>query len=239
MGYGFVASIIFVYKNFYVFGQVLLDKIVAMAGFKAKFTFDFDGEEHLHKMVKEKTGGLLISAHIGNFEMAGHMLERLNSKVNIIMFDAEHEKIKDLLSTITSRSFNVIVIKDDMGHIYEIMQAFENKEIVCMHGDRFVAGNKTILCNFFGEDAYFPAGPFYLAMKNNVPVSFVFAMKEKKNHYHFYATPEKYYSYPAERDKRDEATGKMINDYIGQMENMIKKYPAQWFNYYNFWNKDE
>lgn len=237
MHFGFLKSAGYVYKNFYVFGQVLIDKVVAMAGFKAKFSFDFDGEEHLRQMVKDKTGGLLISAHIGNFEMAGHMLERLQTKINIIMFDAEHERIKEYISSVTNRSFHVIVIKEDMSHIYEIIQAFDKKEIVCMHGDRFVEGNKTVLCNFLGEDTYFPAGPFYLAMKNNVPVSFVFAMKEKKNHYHFYATRSKIYHQPQVRDKRDVATKVIIDDYIREMELTIKKYPAQWFNYYNFWKK--
>ena len=111
LGFGFFRSILFVYRNYYLFGQVLLDKIAVMAGFRTKFSFTYEGEEYLRKMVEEETGGLLISAHIGNFEMAGHMLERLKTTVNIIMFDAEHEKIKDYLSSFTSRSFNVIVIK--------------------------------------------------------------------------------------------------------------------------------
>ena len=90
-GYGFIRSVACVYTNYYRFGQVLLDKIAVMAGFNAKFSFTFEGEEYLRRMVEEKTGGLLISAHIGNFEMAGYMLGRLKTNVSVIMFDAEHE----------------------------------------------------------------------------------------------------------------------------------------------------
>ena len=76
-----------------------------MAGFRSKFTFDFEGEDHLRKMASENTGCLLISAHIGNFEMAGHMLERLESRVNILMLDAEHQQIKNYLNLLRGKAF--------------------------------------------------------------------------------------------------------------------------------------
>ncbi len=142
-------------------------------------------------MAAGKTGCLLISAHLGNFEMAGHMLERLDARVNIIMLDAEYQRIRNYLSSITQKSFHVIAIREDNAHVFEINTALENKEILCIHGDRFLEGSKTLEIEFLGEKARFPTGPFYLAMKYGIPVSFVFAMKEGKSHYHFYATPPK------------------------------------------------
>jgi predicted LPLAT superfamily acyltransferase len=239
LGFGFFRSIAFVYRNYYSFGQVLLDKIAVMAGFDAKFDFTFEGEEHLLKMVEEKTGGLLISAHLGNFEMAGYMLERIKTNVNIIMYDAEHAKIKDYLSSITNRNFKIIVLKEDNSHIYEINKAFREKEIVCIHGDRFVKGSKTMAADFLGDIACFPTGPFYMAMKFNVPVSFVFAMKEKKKSYHFYASLPVHYEQQGIQKKRDQTILKIIDGYICEMEKTIRKYPTQWFNYYDFWEKNE
>jgi predicted LPLAT superfamily acyltransferase len=236
--YGFFRAIIFVYKNYYSFGQILLDKVAKMAGFNSKFNFTFEGEEYLRKMVDEGTGGLLISAHIGNFEMAGNMLERLKTTVNIIMYDAEHEKIKGYLSSILNRNFNIIVLREDNSHIYEINKAFQEKQIVCIHGDRFVEGSKTVTSEFLGSNAKFPSGPFYMAMKFNVPVSFVFAMKESKNSYHFYASPPEFYQQQGNQLKRDQIILSIINKYIFQLERIIRIYPTQWFNYYNFWDSD-
>ncbi|MCX6335208.1 MAG: lysophospholipid acyltransferase family protein [Bacteroidia bacterium] len=236
--YGFFKSVGCVYSNYYCFGQVLLDKVAVTAGFKTRFNFTFEGEEYLRKMVDEKTGGLLISAHIGNFEMAGYMLERLKTKVNIIMFDAEHENIKDYLATVTNRNYNIIVIKKDNSHIYEINNAFREKQIICIHGDRFLKESKKMSAEFLGEEAFFPTGPFYMAMKYNVPVSFVFAMKENNKSYHFFASPPQYYRQEGLQIKRDQTILRIIKSYINEVENTIRKYPAQWFNYYNFWEKD-
>jgi predicted LPLAT superfamily acyltransferase len=233
--FGFLRSLLNVYRNYYVFGQVLLDKTAIMSGFHAKFTFDFEGENYLREMAEQNSGCLLISAHLGNFEMAGQMLDRLGSKVNIIMLDAEHQQIRNYLTSVTRKSFHVIAIREDNSHVYEISHALENKEILCMHGDRFVKGSKTLQCEFLGERASFPSGPFYLAMKYGIPVSFVFAMKEGRSHYHFYATPPHFYSQQASPAKRDEMLKTIIGDYIHEMENKLKQYPVQWFNYYNFW----
>jgi predicted LPLAT superfamily acyltransferase len=210
-----------------------------MAGFKARFDFTFEGEDYLTRMVENKTGGLLISAHVGNFEMAGYMFRRLNTTVNIIMYDAEHEKVKDYLSSVVNRNFNVIVIRDDNSHIYEINKALSEKQIVCIHGDRFLKGSKTMACDFLGGKARFPSGPFYMAMKYNVPVSFVFAMKGNRNRYQFSATPPEYYQQQGMQDRRDQMIMSIINSYIERLEMIIRNYPTQWFNYYNFWDADE
>ena len=230
-------SVFKIFRNYYLFGQVIVDRIALMAGYSKKLTFDFDGEEHLRKMVDEKTGGLLISAHIGNFEIAAHLLKRLNTKVNIVMLDAEHEKIKDFLSNIyLEKNVNIIAIKNDLSHIYALNNAFDNKEIVCLHGDRFIEGSETVKLPFMDHQARFPAGPFYIAMRYDIPVSFVFAMKEKKFHYHFYASPLKWYFQQHSNFKtRKTITENIIKEYILQVEKMLKKYPEQWFNYYNFW----
>jgi predicted LPLAT superfamily acyltransferase len=62
-------------------------------------------------------------------------------------------------------------------------------------------------------------------------------MKEGARHYHFYATPPKHYAQQSTLSGRDEQLGRIIRDYTEEMENKLKKYPYQWFNYYDFWSK--
>lgn len=235
----FFHSLLKIYKNFYVFGQVLLDKVVILAGYRSKFTFDFEGEKYLQQIVNNNKGGLLISAHIGNFEMAGQLLNRISAKINVVMLDAEHQMIKKYLSNVVqAKSINIIAVKSNMSHIFEINSAIIRREIVCLHGDRFVKGSKTVKCNFMGQPALFPTGPLYLAAKFNVPVSFVFAMKDSSKHYHFYASPVRNFIYPANFKNRDQELKLMVQEYVKELEMIVKKYPEQWFNFYNFW-KDE
>jgi predicted LPLAT superfamily acyltransferase len=236
LGLHFWKSLAAVYRNYYVFGQVLLDKTALLAGFRSQFTFDFDGEGHLRNMTQTGTGCLLISAHIGNFEMAGHLLERLQTKVNVLMLDAEHEQIKNYLSQYTHRSFSIIPIRADGSHVFEISHVLQDQQILCMHADRYIPGSKTVSCEFLGSPTSFPTGPFYLAMKYGVPVSLVFAMKERRRHYHFYATPPRYLTNPGSVAKRQEILESAVRNYISEIECKLRQYPYQWFNYYDFWN---
>ena len=234
LNYNVAASLYKLYKNYYSLGQALIDKVAIMSGLGDKYTFNFDGEENLRTITSLERGGLLLSAHIGNWEIAGYLLKRLNTRINIVMFDGEHQKIKEYLATITGKNTaNIIVIKNDISHIFEIADALKNNELVCMHADRFVEGNKTIACNFLGEQANFPLGPFLLAAKFKVPVAYVFAMKENAFHYHFFSSGVKDYT---AYDKEDRIS-QMLNDYAKEMETKVRAYPQQWFNYYDFWQR--
>src|SRR5690606_19777521 len=69
-GYGTLRSLCYVYKTYYVFGQTIIDKIAISAGLREQFTYEFDGIEVLKESLAKKQGGILISAHVGNFEIA-------------------------------------------------------------------------------------------------------------------------------------------------------------------------
>ncbi|MCX6268088.1 MAG: lipid A biosynthesis acyltransferase [Bacteroidetes bacterium] len=237
MKYNRAKAFFSIYRNYFMFGQILLDKIAMLAGFQQKFTFDFEGEEHLRQMYD---GGLLVSAHVGNWEIAGQLLNRLEKRINIILFDAEHQRIKGYLSDVmTTRNVNFIVIRDDFSHLIEIKQALANKEIVAMHGDRYLEGNKTVNLDFMGRQAAFPIGPVNMAAKFKVPVSFVFAVKETSSHYHFYATPLQRVAFSTNLKQREENFREVLKIYTGKFEEILRKYPFQWFNYYDFWKLPE
>jgi len=233
-GYSKIKTSKSILKNFINLGETLLDKTAFMAGYKTNFKFDFEGENYLRDMANN-TGGILISAHIGNFEMAANMLERINTKINLVVLDAEQEKIKNLLDNILQQKVNLIPLKSDMSHLFLINNAIKNKEIICIHGDRFIDGERTIKFDFMKRKALFPAGPFHLALLYKVPVSFVFAMKDSNYKYHFYASKPKIYNVVKDRANRNSEILGIINDYINELEKMVKLYPLQWFNHYQFW----
>ncbi|HMG92779.1 MAG TPA: hypothetical protein VK589_22130 [Chryseolinea sp.] len=233
--YGLIRSVISIYRNYYIFGQTLLDKVVVMAGIDNKFTYDFDGEDNLRQIVKGGRGGILLSGHVGNWEAAGHLLKRLDTRINVVMYDGEHQQIKDYLEQVTGgRNLKVILIRPDMSHVYAMGEALQKNELICLHADRFLEGNKTVPRNFLGEEAHFPQGPFLLSSSFKVPVSVVFAFKESATHYHFYGSTLLERS--ADESKTD-FMDRLLSSFTRELEQKVKMYPEQWFNYFNFWGK--
>ena len=231
LGYSYFKSKRMVFKSYYTFGQTILDKIAIAAGMKNKFTYEFDGVEKLIQLLEEKKGGVLISAHIGNFEIAEHFFSEIDVdfQINLVTTDLEHSSIKNYLDTISKKSsIKIIIIKDDLSHIFEINAALARNELVCFTGDRYFEGVKSLSEKLLGEEANFPAGPFLIASRLKVPVVFVYVMKEPNLHYHLYTRE-------VEVSHRNEKA--LLAAYTKSVESMLEKYPLQWFNYFDFWDK--
>ncbi|HNP68433.1 MAG TPA: lipid A biosynthesis acyltransferase [Aequorivita sp.] len=231
--YARIKSFFSIYKSYYVFGKTIIDKAAISSGLKNRFTHECDGVENIIDLLDKKQGGIMISAHVGNFEIAEFFFEEIDtrSQISLVTTDAEHKNIKEYMEKVTMRSnVKFILVKDDMSHIFEINNALSNGELVCFTGDRYMKGQKLLTESLMGKEANFPAGPFLLASRLNVPVLFVYVMKETNKHYHLYARQ-------AEVKNRD-AEG-LLKKYTESVEWMLKKYPLQWFNYFDFWETDD
>ena len=121
-----------------------------------------------------------------------------------------------------------------MSHVYAIGEALQKNELICLHADRFLEGNKRITKNFLGDDAQFPVGPFLLSASFRVPVSVVFAFKESLRHYHFFGSA---LIMREEGESKADFMERLLSSFVNQLEQKVKLYPEQWFNYYNFWGK--
>lgn len=231
LGYSYFKSKRMVFKSYYVFGQTIIDKVSISAGMRDQFTYEFDGIETLKRLLAEKKGGVLISAHIGNFEIAEHFFGEIdiNFQINLVTTDLEHSNIKKYLESVTQKpTVKFIIIKDDLSHVFEINAALGRNELICFTGDRYFEGTKSLSDKLLGEEANFPAGPFLIASRLKVPVVFVYVMKEPNLHYHLYARE----AIVKHRDEKG-----LLSAYIENVESMLKKYPLQWFNYFDFWNQ--
>lgn len=230
LGHSKVRSFFKVYKSYYRFGQTIIDKFAIASGLKEKFTYNFDGENSLKQILKEKKGGILISAHVGNFEIAEYFFSRVDefsTQINLVTTDNEHQAIKGYLESVSLKSsMKFIIIKEDMTHIFEINNALSNNELICFTGDRYFEGNKYLTESLLGKEANFPAGAFLLGSRLKVPVIFLYIMKETSKHYHFFAEEAVFKN----RDAQD-----LLIKYTESIERILKRYPYQWFNYFDFW----
>lgn len=218
-----------VFKSNFVFGQTIIDKVAISTGMRNSFTYEFDGVNELKKLLAEGKGGVLISAHIGNFEIADFFFKEIDfdSQINIVTVDNERNEIKEYLESVTGKSnTKFIYIREDLSHIFEINKALSNNELICFTGDRYFENTKYLSAKLLGKEAKFPIGPFSIASRLRVPVAFVYVMKESAKHYHLYTRMA--------TAKHRDAQG-LLENYTQSIERILTKYPLQWFNYFDFW----
>ncbi len=230
LGHSKINSFFKVYKSYYSFGQTIIDKFAIASGLKDKFTYEFENEQSLKDILKDKKGGILISAHVGNFEIAEYFFSRVDefsTQINLVTTDLEHSAIKGYLESVSLKTnMKFIIIKEDMSHIFEMNKVLSNNELICFTGDRYFEGNKYLTEKLLGKEANFPAGAFLLGSRLKVPVIFLYIMKETSKHYHFFAEEAIF----KDRDAQD-----LLKKYTESIERILKRYPYQWFNYFDFW----
>jgi len=233
-GYGPLKSAIKTYQNHYQFSQVVIDKFATYAG--KTFRMEIEGAEHFQQLARGVESFVMLSSHIGNYEIAGYTLSSDQKPINALVFFGEKASVMNNRSKLfADTNTRMIPIRPDMGHLFEIDQALQNGEIVSMPADRLLGSQKKLLIPFLNDTAAFPYGPFSIATIRGLNVLAVHVMKQSTLTYKIYVTP---LSYNREAPRQQQIQ-ELAQQYVAEVERMVKRYPAQWYNYFEFWKDDE
>ncbi len=229
-GYSRLKSLLYVYRNHYLFSQLVLDRFAVYAG--QKFGIEIEGFEHFKKLAEGDQAFMHFSSHVGNYEIAGYNLISKTKKMNTVVFGGEKAFVMENRGSIfESHNIRMIEASDGFDHLLKIAEAIGNKEIVSMAADRTVGSAKSISSEFFGEKARFPAGPFTVAAVSRLDVLAVNVMKTGGKNYRIYITPLEY-DKDSDRNTRIQL---LADSYAAELERILRLYPAQWYNFYDFW----
>lgn len=220
------------YVNHLVFGQCMLDRFAMYAGRQQRFSVSLTGNDAFTSLLDNPKGFILAGAHVGNFEMSGYMLRQNKKRINTLVFGGESkDMIRQKLKTFAKNNIALLSTEDDMSHIFAINRALTTGEIVCMTCDRNVGSTKSVTCRFLNGEADFPQGAFALAAHFDVPIVTVFVMKEARTSYSIYVS-----TLSAEATGKQEKIKQLAELYAGTLENVVRRYPEQWFNFFEFWS---
>lgn len=234
--YGVFKSMISTYRNHYLFGKTIIDKFAMFAGRKNEYKILVDGEEIFHQLAENpEKGAILINSHVGSAEIAGYVLTQDKKKFYALVYGGEASAIQQYRTKILEeKNIYMIPVIDGFSHIFDLNNALRGKNFISIAGDRVYTDSKNIRFSFLGEAAAFPIGPFQLATKMKVPMMFSFVMQEGYKTYHCYVKKVLVEEYESiEKDKQVEY---VMSKYVESLEEILKKYPLQWYNFYKFWN---
>lgn len=236
LGYGPLKAFCHVYLNHFTFGQIILDRFAVYGG--AKFEVEIDGNPTFLQKVEGEEGFIQLSSHIGNFELAGYMLSQDKKPINGLIFGGETGTVMENRKRIFRHmNIKLITVGTDMAHVYAMNSALEQGEIISMPGDRIFGSQKSITCDFMGAKAEFPMGPYILAASRDVPVLSIFVMKDSVYKYHIYVKEVRLPEDVELKGAKAKAAC-LAQAFANQLEDIVRKYPRQWFNYYEFWGEE-
>ena len=197
-----------------------------------KFKVDIEGYEHFQHLSESPQAFVQLSSHVGNYELAGYTLYSKDKQFNALVFFGEKSTVmQNRNKMFADNRIHMIPVSNDMSHLFEMNRVLQDGEILSMPADRFVGSTKSITLPFLGADARFPLGPFSVATSRGVDVITVHVMKVSPKRYKIHVTPLPYDKNASRKEQEEQ----LARGYVSELERILRLYPAQWYNYFEFW----
>ena len=163
--YSVLKSSLKIYSHFFVFAQTIVDKVAIRYGFSDKFKYTFENAEEAIELMSKPQEAIFLGAHIGSWEVGSHIFSKYDKTMNILMVDAEYQRIKNVIEKSGENpGYKIIPINEDsIEAILRVKKALADGEILGIQGDRYIDEKRKKEVDFLGRKADFPEGPFLMA----------------------------------------------------------------------------
>ena len=211
------------------FAITMVDRFITKAD-PASYKFVYDDPDRPLEIFSNAT--ILLLSHFGGWAASSNS-SRSTNVMNIVMQEAMKETIKEIEDEIGYKDTQKIIDINNgpIAVSIAIANALMANEVVAIMGDRASNPNATIKCEFLGEEALFNKNPFQIAYKMKKPMVAYFVILTGIQEYKV-----EFIEIDIDYDKKvDEAIKEAVKLYVSKYEEVIKRYPNQWFNLYDFW----
>jgi lauroyl/myristoyl acyltransferase len=227
------------WKQFHDFTNVYLERILVAAP-ESRAAFTSEGLAHLSNAVKNRTGGVMIMSHAGNWEAAAHHLSKELPGIDLMLYmgTKQKEAIEAFQKTgLMDAGIKVVAVEKEGGSPFDIVEGvkqLKNGGLVSMAGDMlWREDQRSVNVSFLNHVAAIPETPYLLALLSNVPLYVFFAWRTGKARYHVsISAPIPISSHS--RPKRRWAIACAAQTYADQLAENVRKHPFQWYHFEPF-----
>ncbi len=186
-----------------------------------------EGDTHVDGVLADGGGFIVLTAHVGNWELAGRTLVGRGGgrALHIVMAPEADPGVERLLRG-DGAPIRFVTLRTPADAI-PLVAALRRGEIVGMQGDRALGHRGDVPVDFFGAPALFPLGPFLLARAAAVPVLPAFCVLGADRRYAVHVRP------PLRVERGTEDAG--LRRWADGLASVIARHPTQWFNFFDPW----
>lgn len=227
-----------VFRHLHSFAENLLDRMILWSGDEDSITISDHGREHLEALVRAGRGGILLSSHIGSFDMLRALSAQTGIKLNVLMFTRHAVRINSFFERLQSGR-NLRLIRFEPGTLdaaFEMRAAIARGEFVGILGDRVWPSeqDRTAEVAFLGRPARLPLGPFLLQGVLGCAMLYTSCIRTGPGRYT--ATTRVFAPEGAvPRADREKHAEQLVQKFAGILEDGCVEAPYQWFNFFEFW----
>jgi len=191
------------------------------------------GLEIIDRFIEEGKGGIVLSAHFGNWELMAHYFAIKGYRVNVIARRVRMEQFERFLTKVRQRH-GVNILYRDMS-ASDVIALLKKNEFVGVMPDQDMDSVSGVFVDFFGRRAYTPDGPAILNFLTKAPIIPCVMVRREFGHEILLGRPIEL-SATGDRDRDILENTQRCTEAI---ESYIRRFPSQWVWFHDRWKTQQ
>ena len=201
------------------------------------------GLENVDQALSKGKGCIMLSAHIGNWELGGTILPFLGYPMSAVVLTHQNKLINDFFTRQRLiGKFTPIEIGISLKACYTVLKS---NNLLALLGDRDFTKNG-IYIDFFGHPALMPRGPAALSYRTGSAILPTFMIREPDDTFTlsigapiYPHTTKDGHRGNVSHDEEERVVKELAGQYLPAVEACIRKYPTQWYAFRSIWNPEK
>jgi len=216
-----------VFENFAVCFSDLLSLNRGPEARLRRYVAGVDDQAPTRQVLARNKGCVCLTAHLGNWELAGRVLAPLGRRVHVVMAPERDSRVGALLGDRDAPGVRFVRRASPFVAV-ELVAALRRGEVVAFQLDRATGERADWRVPFFGAPAPFPLGPFLLAAAAGAPIVQAFCVLDERRTYRLVVEA------PIEVTRGEEVAG--LERAVAVLERCVAEHTDQWFNFFDVWH---
>jgi len=190
----------------------------------------FENADALHEALARGRGAILVTAHMGNWELVGHAIANEFGSAWSIASPLRNPYVDRYLNRFREEAGQRVIERE--GALKAMLRVLHDGELMVMLVDQH-AHSGGIEVKFFGRNAWTVTAPAAMAVRTGCPVAIGYCCRDESGLHHR-AVIQEVVEFEPTGDREHDV--RRATEYITQrIETFIRKHPEQWLWLHRRW----
>jgi len=219
-----------IYKHFFRFASVLLDRVYFLTNKLDLFEITFTQYQEVMDSFQQNPAQFFLSGHYGSVEALAIQPLGEGYEIKPVIKLDHNQTIVTLFKELNPGFYENVIPYNGLETTFEMYENLKSGKSIALLADRPVGDSPTILVDFLGDKIPLPEGVFELIKRFPFPANIIFSEYQGGNRYHI-----KYHSFDV---SKTDTSAELAQKFADILASQCLDSPYNWFNFYDYWDEN-